>query len=121
MLVGYVGGEMDTGYSNACDYLGFASNVLRRPLGHDRFITSTSWRSLRPYSHEGLSHPPPDYSTQGTFALCSSCTLLPPAPSVVQINLPFCPGLLTPENVLEWCASQELYQCPLKEGIPQSG
>lgn len=36
MLVGYVGGEMDTGYSNACDYLGFASNVLRRPLGHDR-------------------------------------------------------------------------------------
>ena len=34
MLVGYVGGEMDTGYNNACDYLGSPNNVIRRPLGH---------------------------------------------------------------------------------------
>lgn len=52
MLVGYVGGEMDTGYSNARDYLGFASNVLRRPLGHDRVsITPTSWRQYEGHTH----------------------------------------------------------------------
>ena len=36
MLVGYVVGEMDTGYNNACDYLGSPNNVIRCPLGHDR-------------------------------------------------------------------------------------
>ena len=43
--------------------------------------SSTSWRSVRgPYPHEGLSHPPPDYSTQGTFVTVpGSCTLLPQA------------------------------------------
>ena len=60
---------------------------------------STTWHSAGgPYSHEGISHPPPDCSTEGRFVTVPrSCCLL--RFSIVQINLPFCPG---PSDSWEW-------------------
>lgn len=119
MLVGYVVGEMDTGYNNACDYLGSPNNVIRYPLGHDHLSITLyhlalsrrailTWRNFP--SSSWLQH------TGTLWTVPRSCRLL--HFSIVQINLPFARGLLILENDLEWCAPRELCQCPLEEGIP---
>ena len=124
MLVGYVGGEMDTGYNNACDYLGSPNNVIRRPLGHDHVSITLYHLALNTRAVLTWRDFAPSSSLQHTWNLCdcawklhtaASCTS-PSSRSICRSAL----GLLTLENVLGWCAPQELCTCPLEGGTPTS-